>query len=244
MRARTLTEARERAGLTRRQLARLVGVAPSTVSRIEGGTLEPSFALYSALAEAAGCTVSVTRAVQDQAIAAARLLLGDPDVQGLDVGDWPERYAALGDDTDAEQICWRASRFASIQDRTGSEVWIDPSRIETVATAIEGAWAWTGSLAADRYVPNPTGTAWLTMYADEPERVAAAFQADARSPAASILLTVFPMTPPAAAGLVVGGDGQRWVAPLQAAIDCFGGIGRMRDQGVRVLGALGVGSGV
>ena len=63
--AHLIREARERAGLTRAELARRAGVAASTVGRIEAGTRVPSTDLAERLVRAAGFEV--------------RVALGDPD---------------------------------------------------------------------------------------------------------------------------------------------------------------------
>ena len=60
-----IREARERAGLTRAELARRTGVAASTVGRIEAGTRAPSTDLAERLVRAAGFEI--------------RVALGEPD---------------------------------------------------------------------------------------------------------------------------------------------------------------------
>ena len=63
--AHLIREARERAGLTRAELARRAGVAASTVGRIEAGTRIPSTDLAERLVRAAGFEI--------------RVALGEPD---------------------------------------------------------------------------------------------------------------------------------------------------------------------
>ena len=63
--AHLIREARERAGLTRAELARRAGVAASTVGRIEAGTRVPSTDLAERLVRAAGFEI--------------RVALGEPD---------------------------------------------------------------------------------------------------------------------------------------------------------------------
>ena len=63
--AHLIREARERAGLTRAELARCAGVAASTVGRIEAGTRIPSTDLAERLVRAAGFEI--------------RVALGEPD---------------------------------------------------------------------------------------------------------------------------------------------------------------------
>ena len=47
-------DARRRAGISQRELARRAGVSPSTVTRIERGRMEPTFDLLTRLVEACG----------------------------------------------------------------------------------------------------------------------------------------------------------------------------------------------
>jgi transcriptional regulator with XRE-family HTH domain len=47
-------EARRRAGISQRELAKRAGVSPSTVTRIERGRMEPTFDLLTRLVEACG----------------------------------------------------------------------------------------------------------------------------------------------------------------------------------------------
>ena len=63
--AHLIREARERAGLTRAELARRAGVAASTVGRIEAGARAPSTDLAERLVRAAGFEI--------------RVALGEPD---------------------------------------------------------------------------------------------------------------------------------------------------------------------
>jgi transcriptional regulator with XRE-family HTH domain len=55
-----LCEARARAGLTQRELARRARTAQSVVARIESGVTSPSWETLSRLLEAAGCALDVT----------------------------------------------------------------------------------------------------------------------------------------------------------------------------------------
>jgi uncharacterized protein len=54
-----LRQARSRAGLTQRELARRAGVAQSVVAAYESGTREPSLGTLAALVEAAGISLSI-----------------------------------------------------------------------------------------------------------------------------------------------------------------------------------------
>ncbi len=58
--ARLLIEARQRAGLTQRALARAAGTSQSVVARIENGTASPSWKTLERLLEHAGFALSAT----------------------------------------------------------------------------------------------------------------------------------------------------------------------------------------
>jgi transcriptional regulator with XRE-family HTH domain len=58
--AKLVRDARSRAGLTQRELARRAGTAQSVVARIESGATSPSWQTLSRLLEAAGFELDVT----------------------------------------------------------------------------------------------------------------------------------------------------------------------------------------
>lgn len=57
--ARTLREARRRAGITQRELARRTGVAQPTIARIEGGLVDPRIGTLDRLLAACGARLLV-----------------------------------------------------------------------------------------------------------------------------------------------------------------------------------------
>ena len=85
-------------GLSARQLAALVDVAPTTVTRIEAGEVSPSFDLAQEILTVLGAPIGFTGLVDMAAIAAARLAL-DPALAVAvtpEVDAWRERWARIG----------------------------------------------------------------------------------------------------------------------------------------------------
>ncbi len=84
----TLLRARRSAGLSQAALARRAAIAQSTISRIEGGTLDPTWSTMHALLEATGWEVNAAAGPQSELIApetAARSIaeqLGRGDIDG------------------------------------------------------------------------------------------------------------------------------------------------------------------
>lgn len=85
-------------GLSARQLAALVDVAPTTVTRIESGAVSPSFDLAQEILTVLGEPIGFTGTADVGAIATARLAL-DPELGILltpDVDLWRQRWARIG----------------------------------------------------------------------------------------------------------------------------------------------------
>jgi transcriptional regulator with XRE-family HTH domain len=85
-------------GLSARQLAAAVDVAPTTVTRIEAGKVSPSFDLAQEILAVLGEPLGFTGLADTSVIAAARLAL-DPSlaVEAVPgVGDWWTRWARMG----------------------------------------------------------------------------------------------------------------------------------------------------
>lgn len=242
MDADVIARTRQARGLSVRQLSELAGVSPSTASRVERGEMVPSIDVLESLLGALGVDVVLEERADADAIAAARWLCGDRSV-GRPANDrWIDRYRTLGDAGSASALCWRASRFAPFAKRAVAELTIDGLAGFASAVGVAGdGFAWTGSAAADWYSERPAGTGQVWLYASEPERFVADLSGAVSGPGATKVL-VAPLDDTAAAGCVTV-DGTRIVAPLQAAIDCFSGPGRMSDQAWAVLDRLGVASG-
>jgi transcriptional regulator with XRE-family HTH domain len=76
-------EARRRAGLTQRQLAKLAGLSQATIARIESGATQPTLAQVCRLVEACGLELQVRLVPADNSdwsLAQANLRL-DPDAR-------------------------------------------------------------------------------------------------------------------------------------------------------------------
>lgn len=231
-----LREARERVGMSQRDLARLAGVASSSIARFESGDTSPSIDLVETCLALTGQSLRARSVIDPRAVTAARQLLKDPSVGGLDAGPWPGRYGTLGDVAEPELLAWRASRFALLTERIAATGYTpDLRRLPSLARTYGQEWAWTGAIAADIYSPSPTGVRWVTAYATDPEQFRDLIcEAGATS---GVRVSVFAFDKASAAG-VNDVDGQRVVAPLQAVIDCYGGTGRMPDQAEMLLRLL------
>lgn len=174
---------------------------------------------------------------------AARRLLNDDTVDGMDAGRWLDIFAALGDEDVPSRLLWRASRFAMLARREATTGWVT-----NVGTAIagarrtEGAWAWTGSMAARAYgSARDTTPALLTAYAEDPETFLVRLGATRCRPACrSSPLAVYRGDDVVFAGLWSTTAGDWSVAPLQAAIDCYGGIGRVPEDADVLLEQMGL----
>ena len=85
-------------GLSARQLAALVDVAPTTVTRIESGAVVPSFDLAQEILAVLGEPIGFTGVADTAAIATARLAL-DPSLAipvTAGVAAWRARWARIG----------------------------------------------------------------------------------------------------------------------------------------------------
>ena len=85
-----LREARTRAGLSRRTLADRAGVAVSTVSRIEDGTIDPTVGMLERVLAAAGSHLEATAVADDASIPTIAELAGaiGQDAAGREQIDW------------------------------------------------------------------------------------------------------------------------------------------------------------
>ncbi|MCB1031233.1 MAG: helix-turn-helix transcriptional regulator [Acidimicrobiales bacterium] len=239
----TLQDLRSSAGLSQRQLSELAGVASSSISRIEAGTMSPTVEVIDRLWDALGCTSEVRRAVDSKALAASRLMLGDTSMSGMQTGKWIERFEQLGDKEIPARLLWRASRFARLIDRPASTGWVaDATKAFARARTFEDKWAWTGSVAARSYdSTRDTIPAWLAVYASEPDEFLIALDAvSVRQSPSATPIAVFSGDEVTFGGRWQTAEGDWCVAPLQAAIDCYGGTGRMPEDADLLLERLGL----
>jgi transcriptional regulator with XRE-family HTH domain len=153
--------ARNRTGLSRSELARLAGVSPSTVGRIESGAMSPTIDMLDRLLQAASAARSADLSYTSDpaAIATVRALL-DPD-SGIPASpQWRERFTLLRlIDADATvssptELARRASRFASLETRPGirqldrrNAPW---QQIASTLRASGTDWCATGVMAANQ----------------------------------------------------------------------------------------------
>lgn len=233
--------ARALAGMSRRQLASVAGVSPSTVSRIERGEMEPTLAMAERLVAAAGFRLESELVwVSDPlAVAAARAVL-DPE-SGLGkmegTAPWLDRWAILGlTDRDGcptkrRELARRAGLSARLAYRPGAKSYLRDRSWADVARglALSGrAWAATGGTAANRLAPSADAP-WPVFYVDDPAQVATDLglvgTTDGRWP-----ITLIAFDGVADVGIEVDSMGLRWVDPIQVLIDCYAGSDRMPEQ--------------
>lgn len=169
-------------GLSARQLAALVDVAPTTVTRIEAGAVSPSFDLAQEILAVLGEPIGFTGAADVSAVAAARLAL-DPKL-GLAVTPgveaWRQRWARIGlidvkgraiSGKEAD-LLFRAGRAARLTRRPGAvDFKVGPSAYD-VADALGAAsieYAVTGDAGANLY-RSSAGEAWPILDVEDVER--------------------------------------------------------------------------
>lgn len=235
-------------GLSARQLAALVDVAPTTVTRIESGAVSPSFDLAQEILTVLGESIGFTGAADVDAIATARLAL-DPD---LDVAStpgvelWRQRWGRIGL-LDGEgrvtpgkeaDLLFRAGRAARLTRRAGAVDFTAGLSADEVADLLRGTgidYALTGDAGANRY-RSSAGEAWPVLYVEDVARAAeAAGLARKESGSFGMRVTLIPFDGVSEvgrvdiAGIVV-------VARDQVIIDAYGGIDRMVEQADILMG--------
>jgi transcriptional regulator with XRE-family HTH domain len=235
-------------GLSARQLAALVDVAPTTVTRIESRAVSPSFDLAQEILTVLGEPIGFTGVADVSAIAAARLAL-DPTltvspVPGVEA--WRQRWARIGlvDETgrvvagkDAD-LLFRAGRAARLTRRPGAvDFKVGPSAYG-VAEALDTAgidYAVTGDAGANQY-RSSVGEAWPVLYVENVSRAAEAAGLARKEPGSfGMRVTLIPFDGVSEIGRVVI-DGVTVVTRDQVVIDAYGGIDRMVEQAEILMG--------
>lgn len=229
-------------GLSARQLAALVDVAPSTVTRIESGVVSPSFDLVQEILAVLGEPIGFTGSADVGAIAAARLAL-DPklDIEvtpGIEV--WRQRWARIGlvDEqgraTEGRQadLLFRAGRVARLTRRSNAvDFKAGPSAAE-LADALGSAgidYAVTGDAGANLY-RSSVAEAWPVLYVEDIERAADAVGLSRKEPGSfGMRVTLVPFDGVCELGRTMI-DGVSVAARDQVIIDAYGGIDRMAEQ--------------
>lgn len=235
-------------GLSARQVAALVDVAPTTVTRIESGAVSPSFDLAQEILAVLGDPIGFTGAADVGAIAAARLAL-DPTL-GIEVTPaieaWRQRWARIGLVEDRGRaangkeadLLFRAGRAARLTRRSGAVDFLAGPAAYEIADAVGSAgidYAVTGDAGANLY-RSSAGEAWPVLYVEEMERAAEAAGLSRKEPGSfGTRVTLIPFDGVCELGRIAIG-GKTVVARDQVVIDAYGGIDRMPEQADILLG--------
>lgn len=229
-------------GLSARQLAALVDVAPTTVTRIESGAVSPSFDLAQELLAVLGEPIGFTGSVDVGAIATARLALA-PKL-GIEVSPaveaWRRRWGRIGlvDDRGRAvsgkeaDLLSRAGRAARLTRRAGAVDFNAGPTAPEVAAALGSAgidYAVTGDAGANLY-RSSAGEAWPVLYVEDVERAAETAGLVRKEPGSfGMRVTLIPFDGVSEIGRTTI-DGLMVAARDQVVIDAYGGIDRMAEQ--------------
>lgn len=235
-------------GLSARQLAALVDVAPTTVTRIESGAVSPSFDLAQEILTVLGEPIGFTGVADAAPIAAARLAL-DPTLDitvTTAVEAWRRRWAriglvdAVGQVMPGEEagLLFRAGRAARLTRRLGAVDFRSGPTAYDVAEALSEAgidYAVTGDAGANLY-RSSAGETWPVLYVRDVARAAEAAGLTPKQPGSfGMRVTLIPFDGVNELGRTVIGDivvGAR----DQVILDSYGGIDRMAEQADILLG--------
>lgn len=235
-------------GLSARQLAALVDVAPTTVTRIESGVVSPSFDLAQEILTVLGEPIGFTGVADIAAIAAARSALNPsldvPVTPGLEA--WRQRWARIGLVDAAGRIMpgkeadllFRAGRAARLTRRPGAvDFKAGPSAYD-VADALRAGgvdYAMTGDAGANLY-RSSAGEAWPVAYVEDVARAAEAAGLARKEPGSfGVKITLIPFDGVSELGRAAIG-GVSVAARDQVILDAYGGIDRMAEQADILLG--------
>lgn len=235
-------------GLSARQLAALVDVAPTTVTRIESGAVSPSFDLAQEILTVLGEPIGFTGVADVAAIAAARLAL-DPTL-GIAVTAaveaWWERWVRIGL-VDAvgrvvpgkeADLLFRAGRAARLTRRPDAVDFNPGPTAYDIAAAVGEAgigYAVTGDAGANLY-RSSAGEAWPVLYVEDVARAAEAAGLSRKEPGSfGMRVTLIPFDGVSELERIEI-DGVAVVARDQVVIDAYGGIDRMAEQADILLG--------
>ena len=229
-------------GLSARQLAALVGVAPTTITRIEAGAVSPSFDLAEEIFAVLGEPIGFSGVADVAAIAAARLAL-DPSLDiavSPAVTAWWRRWARIGLVDDAGRVApdraadllLRAGRVARLTRRPGAVDFEPGLTADDLAEALAGAgieYALTGDAGANRHL-STAGETWPVVYVQDVDRAAEEAALVRRQPGSyGLRVTLIPFDGVSEVdridirGILVA-------ARDQVILDAYGGIDRMAEQ--------------
>ncbi|MDR2252382.1 MAG: helix-turn-helix domain-containing protein [Bifidobacteriaceae bacterium] len=227
--------------LTARQLAALVGVAPTTVTRIESGAVSPSFGLAQEILAVLGEPVGLTGLADVAAIAAARLAVDSAlEVEvTADVEAWWRRWARIGLVDESGRVVagrnadlmFRAGRVARLTRRPGAGDFDTGPGAGDVARALDVAgvdYAVTGDAGANLY-RSSAGEAWPVLYVEDVARAAGVAGLTRKPDSFGRRVTLIPFDGVCELGRVVI-DSVVVAARDQVIIDAYGGIDRMAEQ--------------
>lgn len=233
-------------GLSARQLAALVDVAPTTVTRVESGASSPSFDLAQEILTVLGEPIGFTGAADRDAIAAARSAV-DPSLP-IDVTPvvevWLQRWARIGLIDGAGRaasgqrayLLSRAATCARLTRRSGAiDFMPSGSALEIAGRLIDIPYALTGDAAANLFAAS-AGEAWPVLYVADVAQAATAAGLTRRDLGTfGARVTLIPFDGVCELGRTEI-DGVKVAALDQVILDCFGGTGRMAEQADILLG--------
>lgn len=233
--------------LSARQLAGLVGVAPSTITRIEAGERQPTFDLAAAIFRVLGEALTFDRSADPAAIAAARMALdpGLPVPVSDEIAEWWRRWARIGLVTDegvvapgrTADLMFRAATVARLARRVGAIDYGYVGDWMVVADLLAGSgvqWALTGDGAANAYYPSASES-WPVFYVSDLLDAERATGLVRRVGVSGRRITLIPFDGVSEVDRTEV-DGVWLASRWQVALDCYGGIGRMREQADQLMG--------
>ncbi|MDR1188325.1 MAG: helix-turn-helix domain-containing protein [Bifidobacteriaceae bacterium] len=250
-------------GITRKELAGLAGLAPSTVGRIERGMLDPTWGTLSRILEATGYRISgdsIVSAGDTAAIRAARPVLESRLGRAPKVGSTAIREADRDRRSHAEEWLARWARAGWLSDQAdadavvalavsaGNAAKITRRNVARGAVAAEDGWqalarrlgeagieyAVSGLVAA-RDDRVMAAAANPVIYVDDPRGVMDRLELDEVAPGSGVLL-IAPDDDGPAQGDMEGGI--RFVSRAQGVLDAFAGPGREPDKAEEMLRGL------
>ena len=235
-------------GLSARQLAALVDVAPTTVTRIESGAVSPSFDLAQEILTVLGEPIGFTGLADVDAIATARLALNPRlDVAatpGVEV--WRQRWSRIGLVDGSGRVAagreadllFRAGRAARLTRRPGAVDFAAGPSAAQIAESFRAAgieYALTGDAGANLY-RSSAGEAWPVLYVEGAARAAEAARLVRKQPGSfGMRITLIPFDGVSEIDRV-DINGVTVVARDQVVIDAYGGIDRMVEQADILMG--------